>query len=403
MAKTRKTQHARSTNEVWRIFHFEKRYEMSEDSRAKRKTGLDYTKRFVGVNGGDEAVGYQQQMGMLLNGDGIESCVLEGLYGKLVNMSAALSRAKRGYLLDASDQPLASSQIAKLLNVPSPTMRKYIKRFESVGLLEYIELPEFDMSLNEPPEKKDNGKDGDSDTEKPPAKGRKGHSSGNFRENPEKSGKKGKPFKNYKYKQELLTGLNGKEKEERETLTGFSREEQSKADQNRAEQTTATADQKGQEPENPRNPKESEAGGATKHIVPTPPHSVSRAGPQAIGQIIKGRFPDHWLDADAEAFGWEIIEALGMPMNRDDENIRSEWGAFASWWSRVKHTAPAMLLNDLRSMAIGKAVWIHSGPKKPKHVRNPSAWWFNIMDKEMAHRGISLPPARASPQAKAHA
>jgi hypothetical protein len=38
-----------------------------------------------------------------------EACFLEGLYGKLVNMTAALSRAKRGLLLDADDKPLGSA------------------------------------------------------------------------------------------------------------------------------------------------------------------------------------------------------------------------------------------------------------------------------------------------------
>jgi len=200
-----------------------------------------------------------------------------------------------------------------------------------------------------------------------------------------------------------LTGF-GKEKEERETLSGFSKEEsraeESTADQKRAEQRTATADQNRPEPEKPENPMESEAGGAIQHIVPTPPHSVRRSGPQAIGLIIRGRFPDHWMDADAEAFGWEIIEALGMPSDRSDENTRSEWGAFASWWCQVKHAAPGLMLGELRSMAIGKAVWIHAGPKKPKNVRNPRALWTHIMDKELVHHGITLPPARASPQVK---
>jgi hypothetical protein len=188
-----------------------------------------------------------------------------------------------------------------------------------------------------------------------------------------------------------LTGLNGKEEEDRKTLTGFSKKkEQNTADQKRAEQTTATTDQKKQEPENPMNPKESEAGEAIKHIVPTPPRSAKRAGPQAIGQIINARFPEHWTDSDCEAFGWEIVRALGKPADQHNLEIRSEWGAFAAWWSRVKHAVPATMLSGLRSMAIGKAIWIHAGPRKPKNVRNESALWFDIMGKEMAHRGICL-------------
>jgi hypothetical protein len=118
-----------------------------------------------------------------------------------------------------------------------------------------------------------------------------------------------------------------------------------------------------------------------------------------LGQILCERFPDHWSDPDAEAFGWEIVEALGMPRDPHNMNIRSEWGAFAKWWWRVKQAAPMRALGELRAMAVGKAVWIHAGPKRPKNVRNPRALWTDIMDKEMVHHGIRLPDARDGPAA----
>ena len=70
--------------------------------------------------------------------------------------------------------------------------------------------------------------------------------------------------------------------------------------------------QAAEKPAEPVNPNDSEAGAAEAHIVPKPPQSAYR-GPQAIGAIIGQRFADHWQDPDAEAFGWQIVEALGLP------------------------------------------------------------------------------------------
>lgn len=190
---------------------------------------------------------------------------------------------------------------------------------------------------------------------------------------------------------ETLTGF-GKEKKKEKTLTGFSKEEQNTTDQSRSEQRTGTEDQKRE----PANPNESEAGGSESHIMPTAPRSVSNAGPQSLGSVLAERFPEHWHDPEAEAFGWEIVEALGMPRNPHNLRIRSEWGAFAKWWSRLKTVAPALMLCEIRKTAIAKARFVAS--PKAKSARNRSAVWTHIMDGELSSKGISLPPARAGPK-----
>ena len=172
-----------------------------------------------------------------------------------------------------------------------------------------------------------------------------------------------------------------REKREDETLTGFGREKKiekkkrinstARKERVRKEQTAA---------EEPENPKDSEAGSAKAlHIVPRPTCSANSRGPQRIGNIIAGRFPDHWQDPDAEAFGWEIVEALGMPHDPEDQRIRSEWGAFASWWSKVKSKSRASpsTLDFLRAKAIDKARFVNSS--KARAARNKSAVWFKIM------------------------
>lgn len=360
---------------VWRIFHFESRYEMPEDMKSNRKSGLNYTKRFVGTNGGDEAVGYQLQLGMLCNGDGQESCLLEGLYGKLVNMAAALSRAKRGYLIDADDKPLSSAQIAKLLNIAPPTMRKMIARFEKVRLLERVELPEFDLSKNEPPVK--NGAE----------KGK----GGGFRKFPEKSGKKRKALKkkpninNNPNNNSNKTGLNGKDIENK-TLTGFNKE-------------TGTCPEHRQA-QNPSSPKVSEAGAVRPQYVPKQPLSARcrpSQEPERIGHIISGYFPEHWRDPECQQFAWEMVEALGMPLDDKDAGIRSEAGAFASWLFKLKSVASGAIIEELKQKAFEKAAFVIS-PKGKSYI-NKRAGWTNLMKKVLASRGIILPVTRAGPKA----
>ena len=168
MAKNKKTtmaskRSAKKTLKVWRIFHFKERFELSENIRKCRRSALEFSRDFVSDGGGDEAVGYQRQFALLSNGDGLEFGMLYGLYRLVVNMSAKQSRALRGYLLDAKKQPLSDGQIGKLLKIPTKRMSKILRQFASVDLLERVELPEFDMSVNEPPPRNDEpGDDNDS-------------------------------------------------------------------------------------------------------------------------------------------------------------------------------------------------------------------------------------------------
>ena len=154
---------SRTPPKVWRIFHFKERFELPENIRKCRRSALEFSRDFVSDGAGDEAVGYQRQFALLSNGDGLEFGMLYGLYRLVVNMSAKQSRALRGYLLDAKKQPLSDGQIGKLLKIPTKRMSKILRQFASVDLLERVELPEFDMSVNEPPPRNDEpGHDNDS-------------------------------------------------------------------------------------------------------------------------------------------------------------------------------------------------------------------------------------------------
>jgi len=191
-----------------------------------------------------------------------------------------------------------------------------------------------------------------------------------------------------------------REKIEDVTLAGYEREKERKKkervnsavrkERGRTEKTETEAS----EPEKPENPNESEVGPANGHHVPKPARSATR-GPQSIGSVISDRFPQHWLDPDCEAFGWKIVEALGMPHDEHNMQIRSEWGSFASFWFDVKQYASTMLHDDIRRVAVNKALFVSSN--KAKSARNKPAVWRHIMDGELAKRGVRIPKKRAGP------
>lgn len=43
---------------VWRIFRFTERYELADDMRKCRQSGLLFTRDFIALGAGDEAAGY---------------------------------------------------------------------------------------------------------------------------------------------------------------------------------------------------------------------------------------------------------------------------------------------------------------------------------------------------------
>jgi len=192
-----------------------------------------------------------------------------------------------------------------------------------------------------------------------------------------------------KKREEETKSLRISEKKKREKKERISTE---------AEQTAVTAAPQPEalEPEKPENPIDSEAGSAKRYVLPRPTRSDIRdKRPKSIGAIIGEWIPSHWLDPDAESFGWEIVRALGYPDDQYNLKSRSEWGAFAAWWTRVKQSAPTIVLDELRARAINKAVYLRT---KGKSAKNPSAVWFHIMNGELSKRGVTMTqPARASP------
>ncbi len=152
---------SRAVHKVWRIYRFRERFEPPENVRKCRKSGLDFTRDYVGLSAGNEAVGYQQQLAMLSNGDGLEYSLLFGIYRQLVNHAGQRSRAYRGYLLNAGNEPLSDSDIGRLLKIHAKTITRMLRKLERAGLLERTSMPaEWDLSQDElPPKETDEQED----------------------------------------------------------------------------------------------------------------------------------------------------------------------------------------------------------------------------------------------------
>jgi len=298
---------------VWRIFHFAERFELPEDIKICRKSGLQYTKRFVGIAGGDEAVGYHSQLALLENGDGMESCLIEGIYGRLVNMAAQHSYAKRGYLIDAADQPLSDAQIGKLLNINRRTMGRYMRLFESVRLIEKAELPEFDLTKNEIPE-----------------------NSGKFRK-PLKKGKR----QNKKKKVNEQKATNGHTAVEDKEKNNGNRKRKSKA-QGKVGVEPPSAPTAAPEP-SAVEPSESDAPGGVKAQAgcksPRSPVSA-RPGRKRPDTCIS----DARYDKSDVIYAGRIYEALKLRHPRDSPEAWREITSFAAVWNRCRSRLAALPL-----------------------------------------------------------
>ena len=156
MAKSKITNPKSSIKKVWRVFRYRERFELADDVRTHRKSALDFTRDYVGVGAGNEAVGYQQQLNMLSNGKGEEYYLLYGLYRQLINETSKRSRTYRGYLLDSANEPLSDAQIGRMLKIHAKKMTRLLRRLASVNLLERVDLPaEWDLSQDETPPKKE--------------------------------------------------------------------------------------------------------------------------------------------------------------------------------------------------------------------------------------------------------
>ncbi len=140
---------ARRTAKVWHIFRFQERFELPDDARYCRKSPLLYTRDYVGSGNDDESISYHQQICILRSRP--NRLELRGVFAELREIAANRSRAYRGYLLDEKLQPASDKKVSQWLDLDIAKTKKILHDLTEIGLLERVELPDFDPSDNESP------------------------------------------------------------------------------------------------------------------------------------------------------------------------------------------------------------------------------------------------------------
>jgi len=324
--KKRKSKIENRKSEVWHIYRFIERFELPEDMRMLRKSGLHYTRDFVGTAGGDEAVGYHTSFNLIANGDGLEYSMLYGLYRRLVNLAAQHSRIKRGYLLDVDNSPLSAVQIGKILGINGNKMRFLLQRFAKVKLLELIDTPDFSELSSDDEQAPAQPEKSKSKTVKHERTGQKRRKTTRACNAPGNSGEKQSPLKKRQGKGKALSSKELK-------ATNGKTANASKKNKKRAKQLPAQeeAQTRHEQPQaEPHEPQRADAAGTgrTIRINPPGPSHLPAHSPPA------GSYVPTYSQADV-MFGTRVYQALGyqFPIH-STEGIR-EITAFASKWNSV--------------------------------------------------------------------
>jgi hypothetical protein len=173
-AKSQKTKKTTRTaaKKVWRIFHFENRFEMDE---YRRQGGLDYVRMFVTATTRDksnESTNFIQQLAELEHYYPEQRDAYEGRFWRLCRLTATQEDWLRGYLLDAEQKPLTTSRLAARLHISLPVMKQTLAALKRVGLIVQMPCPVFEAPDRS--RKDDNKKDKDSGKGKGRCKGKSG-------------------------------------------------------------------------------------------------------------------------------------------------------------------------------------------------------------------------------------
>jgi hypothetical protein len=375
---------AKAKQKVWRIYRYAERYELKDDDRRCRKSALQFTRDFVSVMAGNEAVGYHQQLSMLQNGDGEEYFVLFGLYRTLINEAGKRSRAYRGYLLDAANGPLSDAKLARMFKIHVKKMSKLLRRLEVVDLLERVDVPEWDLTLDELPPKKDDSvqEAGALETQKRGSRSKNKACAGDGRRRTAQAGDGQQPFKktnNYNYnsnknfnKQQARSGkTTASARKEKTTIDNGQKKTETQAQaeaQGKAQEQTVQA-----EPSPPTTqpsavkPQESDAGGERVTPTPSPLPSLSQGGQSR-----------HGLN-----YGKRVYLGLGYHHDVDSAEARREITSFASKHDQIVSALSKLsppMIDALLQRGLAEAVKI--GRRKGNRCKG--AVWHTVMDKLVA-------------------
>ena len=348
MTKKKETRKARPVK-VWHIYRFEQRFEMPDDFRKGRQGPLIYTKSFVGSGCDDESIAFMQQIEQL-KASPIRA-YLRSAFEDLKNIAANRSRKYRGYLLDGMSRPAMVTTIAQWIGLDVAMTKKVLKELESIGLLERVDLPDFEAGGDD----KDENATGNGDF---PEQG------GTGRRPLKKKGKgKGKGKGTVK-----ATGLSasGKEKKNKEKKSTKKSRGQGKGNSSGTDNENA-ATSPSSAPK-PTKPMEADAGSITH-----PDGRTARHRPPV--DILDERTKKRRTPAQAE-FASVIFKILKVPYPSRSENGARELGNYAQAWGEAQAAGlGTSLLDELWEKSVRSAKKIGIARKRKTYQRSPEAVW----------------------------
>ncbi len=365
-------------SKIWHIYEFDQRFELAEDTRVCRKGPLLYCREAVS-NSDDSTKDYRLQLLALRRYE--NHLELYGAFIALRNQAADRSRAYRGYLLNGRRQPAAIGDICDWLGVRPQEVRKILKQLQAVGLIERVELPQFDVSKNERP-----GETG----------------------SPEKSGKVQSPLKregngNGKGKEKKKNNGNGKDNRKPKTTAT----EMPKGQAERQGQDLGTSKDQGGPPSKrettasptttppfvsmplPSMPTEADARGPVGAPAPKAPwRSDLESDLDRIGQVLLGTGPpapegfEQRYSDRAKEFAARIYEDLGLAYGRT--MMARELGTFAACWTRAERAGlPPPIAATLWDEAVTQAGKL----RKKRRLKKPGAMFCRVWDGLLAKAG----------------
>ncbi len=277
---------SRTEKKIWRICRYTERFELKEDDRRCRKSALQFVRDFVGYASGNEAVTYHQSLTMLRHVTGEEFCMVYGLYRLLVCEAGKRSRAYRGYLLDVDNKSLTDTKIGRLFGIHPRKITRLLRLLESVGLLDRVDMPKWDLSLDDVPTKRDDSEKtaGAHQQKKRSSQAKNEGNSSGGRRRTAKAGDGAQPFKKRKNDKENRN-VNDQRATSGLTASGCNRNNNgngSETEQQAESRTTTSPATAPPLPAEPLMPQGSDEGGRVLPFA-RPPDSVESGGQSRAG------------------------------------------------------------------------------------------------------------------------
>lgn len=310
---------------VWHIFRFAERYELPDDVRKNygRVSPLKYTKAFVGSGWDNESISFAQQLNLIRASN--NRAILRNTFEELKEIAANRSRTFRGYLLDEKLKPAEIKRISQWIGEDIQTTKKILDELELIGLIERVDVPDFNPSHDEFPQGSGKRRKFPPKTGNPLKKSRSKTANDKYKHNKKKKPANIKHNYNYRNKQKTTTS------------------------------PTTTQE--------PIKPKEADAG-------------MGRARDGSTKNSSRSVIKESRFSQRAKDFGFEIYQALRIPYKPTGLNGRRELIAISNNWMRAEsYGLNSKELDYLWNKSIKEAKEKGNTRFNKRYRKSPEAAW----------------------------